>query len=99
MLLVVGACTARKEQPAAVAADTLITLPDTVAVTRTADITKDKTLDALALYVAGLPQQDSNSFSILEEERVWKDFQASTDSNWTRIYDLRLSKMQAWQRD
>jgi hypothetical protein len=98
-MLAVGACTTRKDQPAAISSDTLTSKTDTVIVAEEPAVVMDKSLDALALYVAGLPQRDSNAFSSLEKERIWKDFKLATDSNWTRIYNLRLGKMQEWQKE
>ncbi len=95
----IGACTARKDQPAAISTDSLTIKTDTVSITPKPGIVIDKTLDALGLYVAGLPQRDSNAFSTLEKEKVWKDFRTATDSNWTRIYNLRLGKMRDWQKE
>ncbi len=98
LALVVGACTGRKDQQPVTTVDTVKITRDTVALPVKPEITKDELLDALGLYVAGIPQHDSNRFSILEKEQAWKDFKIATDSNWSRIYNMRLSKMLDWQR-
>ncbi len=68
-----------------------IVMPDTVK--------KDKELDALGRYIAGLEQADSNSYSTLQKEAAWKTFKSTTDSSWNTLFTERLSKMQTWQAD
>ncbi len=99
LLLTVGACRS-KNQTSEIASDSLAVPVDTVeAVMPKKIIPVDKDLDAIALYVAGLPQRDSNTFAALQNEKIWQDFRISTDSNWLRIYNLRLGKMQSWQEE
>ena len=60
---------------------------------------EDKALDALGLFMAGLEQQDSNSFTLLQKEKIWREYKASTDSSWKRVYRERLGKMETWQKE
>ncbi|MBI3220905.1 MAG: hypothetical protein HYZ44_15425 [Bacteroidetes bacterium] len=79
--------------------DTLAKTPnvkDSVA-TPTAVIEKDTVLDNAARFIAGLPQLSESSFKKLEADKYWKEYQASMDANWKKMYDSRLSKMKAWE--
>lgn len=86
---------------ASVQADTLAEVPpvkDTVATTVVA-VEKDTVLDNAARFIAGLPQLSESSFKKLEEDKYWKEYQASMDGNWKKMYDTRLSKMKAWEEN
>lgn len=79
--------------------DTLAEVPavkDSVAAPIAA-IEKDTVLDNAARFIAGLPQLSESSFKKLEEDKYWKEYQASMDGNWKKMYDTRLSKMKAWE--
>jgi hypothetical protein len=81
--------------------DTLAEVPpvkDTVATTVVA-VEKDTVLDNAARFIAGLPQLSESSFKKLEEDKYWKEYQASMDGNWKKMYDTRLSKMKAWEEN
>jgi hypothetical protein len=54
-------------------------------------------LDFTARFIAGLPQNDANSFSAAEKDLSWKKFVASMDTAWTRMDRERLSKIKRWQ--
>ncbi len=81
--------------------DTLAEVPvvkDSVAAP-VAAIEKDTVLDNAARFIAGLPQLSESSFKKLEEDKYWKEYQASMDGNWKKMYDTRLSKMKAWEEN
>lgn len=81
--------------------DTLAEVPavkDSVAAPIAA-IEKDTVLDNAARFIAGLPQLSESSFKKLEEDKYWKEYQASMDGNWKKMYDTRLSKMKAWEEN
>lgn len=71
---------------------------DTVSIDTLAHIVKDTVLDNAARFIAGLPQLDSNSFSSLQQDQYWKDYQQSMDQNWEKMYTTRLSKMEEWEQ-
>jgi len=58
---------------------------------------KDSALDFNARFIAGLNQEDSNSFLKLEKDPFWTKYKASIDTNWNKMYKNRLSKMKAWE--
>ncbi len=62
-------------------------------------IPKDTALDNTARFIAGLPQLKVNSFSALQRDRYWIDFQKSMDTNWKKMNDTRLTKMSQWEQD
>ncbi|NOS91482.1 MAG: hypothetical protein HOP30_06145 [Cyclobacteriaceae bacterium] len=64
-----------------------------------AAIEKDTVLDNAARFIAGLPQLSESSFKKLQEDKYWKEYQASMDANWKKMYDSRLSKMKAWEEN
>ncbi len=62
-------------------------------------LAKPNELDALGLYIAGLPQDQENAFIALQQEPSWGEYKNSMDSNWNQMYVTRLSKMKAWQSE
>lgn len=72
---------------------------DTVVAEPQVLIEKDTVLDNLARFIAGLPQLDTNSFSVLEQDKYWVDFKKSMDTNWDKMYNTRLSKMEKWEKE
>ncbi len=59
---------------------------------------KDSVLDNVARFIAGLPQLNNNSFTALQNDKYWKDYQQSMDANWEKMFKSRLSKMTAWEK-
>jgi hypothetical protein len=82
-------------------ADSLAGKMDSVAVEErpSVKIEKDTVLDNAARFIAGLPQTNNNSFTALQKDKYWIEYQASMDANWKKMYDTRLSKMAAWEKD
>lgn len=99
LLLTVCACTRQREQNAESGIDSHA-VADTVKALATIDtLDNSNGFDALGSFMAGLPQRDSNSFTALESEPSWQAFKISMDSNWNRMYEVRLSKMKSWQSE
>ncbi len=96
--LLTNGCTSRREQTSQQVTDSLV-VPDTIGriVVKRDIVAKDKILDALGTFMAGLSQRDSNAFTILENQSYWQEFKASTDSNWQRVDKERFAKMREWQ--
>jgi hypothetical protein len=97
LLLTALGCSTKREQTSQVVNDSLAA-PDTLQRVSPRDtVKKDKVLDALGTFIAGLSQRDSNSFTLLEKDNYWQEFKAATDSNWNRVDIERFSKMKSWQ--
>lgn len=83
-------------------ADSVVQLKDSV-ISNVSKITtkleKDTVLDNAARFIAGLPQLNSNSFSKLQEDKYWKEYQASMDASWNKMHSTRLSKMADWEKN
>jgi hypothetical protein len=81
--------------------DSLAGKMDSVAVEESPSvkIEKDTVLDNAARFIAGLPQTNNNSFTALQKDKYWIEYQASMDANWKKMYDTRLSKMAAWEKE
>lgn len=60
-------------------------------------IYRDTLLDRLARFVAGLPQQDSSQYRILEDTEHWIDYNLFMDANWYRMEGSRLHPMSLWK--
>ena len=58
---------------------------------------KDSLLDNTGRFLAGLHQEDSNSFSAFETDTYWREYKVSMDTNWNRMYRDRLGKMKNWE--
>jgi hypothetical protein len=95
-LLVVCACSGKKEQSSRAKADSLRVL-DSIAKLPPPEKKKDAALDAGGRFIAAFPQEELTSYSKLQEDPAWKKYKVTTDSNWNRLYRERLRKMQAWQ--
>jgi hypothetical protein len=101
----IWSCSGGKERSSGLTSDTL-KLGDSISTdslieakkNATSKIEKDTVLDNVARFIAGLPQFNKNSFSKLEEDKYWKEYQASMDTNWKKMYDSRLSKMAEWEK-
>ena len=63
-----------------------------------AEPSQDKgTLDDLALFIAGMPQVRADSpFNSLEETSAWIAHQKSMESNWEKLRNRRIEKMEVW---
>ena len=75
--LVTIGCTTRREQASQHVTDSLV-VPDTLAqiIVKRDSVTKDKILDALGTFMAGLSQRDSTAVNILQNEGSWHEFNA-----------------------
>jgi len=62
-------------------------------------IPKDTALDNTARFIAGLPQLSSNALAALQKDKYWIDFQTSMNTNWKKMQDTRLVKMQKWEQE
>jgi hypothetical protein len=58
---------------------------------------KDSALDFKARFIAGMLQEDSNSFYNSERDPFWLKYKVSVDTNWNKMYRTRLSKIKAWE--
>ena len=100
------ACTEKTETSATSALDSLAIIDTTVITADTLNtaqaivnlVVKDTVLDNAARFIAGLPQLTENSFTALEADKYWKEYQTSMDANWDKMYKTRLSKMAAWEK-
>ena len=63
-----------------------------------AEPSQDKgTLDDLALFIAGMPQVRADSpFNSLEKTSAWIAHQKSMESNWEKLRNRRIEKMEVW---
>lgn len=59
----------------------------------------DTALDQLSLFLAGLPQSDSNVYRIIEDSEHWMAYQSEMNLNWTQMAESRLSLMESWRDD
>ena len=100
------ACTEKKETSSTsgtdslVVADTTIKNADTINTNEPIvnEVVKDTVLDNAARFISGLPQLTENSFTTLQAEMYWREYQTSMDANWEKMYKTRLSKMAAWEK-
>ncbi len=78
--------------------DSVLIALDTIAQAQELEpVYKDTLLDNVARFIAGLPQEDTTSFSQLEMDRNWQEYKTSMDTNWNRMYRERLGKIKGWQ--
>lgn len=92
-----AACSTRKDSSSQ-NTDAVVVAVDTVPHINPLDTMKrDKQLDALGRFMAGMNQLDSGKFSVLEKEKSWQEYKTTTDSNWNRLYRERLGKIQSWE--
>ena len=100
----IWSCSEKKETTSSSTTDSLATsdsvvqLKDSVISNSTTKLEKDTVLDNAARFIAGLPQLNSNSFSKLQEDKYWKEYQASMDASWNKMHSTRLSKMADWEK-
>ncbi len=81
--------------------DSALDIHDSIASTKetvTESTLKDSVLDNAARFIAGLPQLNSNSFTALQNDKYWKEYQLSMDANWEKMFKTRLSKMATWEK-
>ncbi|MEJ0057549.1 MAG: hypothetical protein WDN75_19040 [Bacteroidota bacterium] len=97
VLLAAWGCSTKKEQTSGTVTDSIAAADSLQRIAPHETIKKDKSLDALGAFMAGISQRDSNSFTQFENDTYWKEFRTSTDSNWNRLDKERFSKMKAWQ--
>lgn len=101
LLLLIISCTTRKEIKVETPTDSVIVADSIITIdTLQADVLnvyKDSLLDNLGRFIAGLPQQDSNVFASFESDNYWKEFKASMDTSWNKMYRNRLEKMMSWE--
>src|SRR5882672_7914316 len=97
LVIVFIGCSHKQETSNQIAADSLA-VQDSVAgadsIKRIVPLPeKNERLDFTAMFLAGIPQEDSNSFARVEKVRSWKKFKSSMDTAWTRMDQQRLSKI------
>ncbi len=103
----IWSCSGNKETSSGSAADSLILVDSltekidsaVIQEIRSVKIEKDTVLDNAARFIAGLPQTNNNSFTALQKDKYWIEYQASMDTNWKKMYDTRLSKISAWEKE
>lgn len=103
-LLLTAACSAKKDTVSKRVTDSLrridsLAKVDSLQKAAELNFPKDTTLDNTARFIAGLPQLSNNSLKALENDKYWIDFRTQMDANWKKMYDTRLSKMIAWEKD
>jgi hypothetical protein len=99
-----SACSGQKDKASSRVADSLRrvdSLKKADSLKQAAELTvpKDTALDNTARFVAGLPQLKPNNLSSLENDKYWIDFRTQMDANWKKMYETRLTKMEAWEKD
>jgi hypothetical protein len=100
-LLALVSCSTRQETKVEVSADSVLVM-DSVAMMDTIKVEmpkvyQDTLLDNLGKFIAGLSQRDSNSFAAFEKDNYWKEYKASMDTSWNKMYRDRLAKIQTWE--
>jgi hypothetical protein len=103
-LLFSAACTGKKDGPSKRVTDSLrridsLATLDSLQKAAELNFPKDTALDNTARFIAGLPQQHNNNLSALEKDKYWVDFRTQMDANWKKMYETRLLKMAAWEKD
>ncbi len=101
ILLVLVSCSVRQETKIETLEDSVAVI-DSVAMIDTLPVEvpivyQDSLLDNVGRFIAGLPQRDSNSFAAFESDHYWKEYKASMDTNWNKMYRNRLEKIQTWE--
>jgi hypothetical protein len=72
---------------------------DSIRIASLPKVEQDTLLDNVARFIAGLPQLRENSFTKLQKDKYWMEYQASMDGNWKKMVDTRLSKMADWEKE
>jgi hypothetical protein len=104
-LLLTAACSAKKDTTVSKRVTDSIRRVDSLAkvdsIQKAAELNfpKDTVLDNTARFIAGLPQLSKNTLSALENDKYWVDFRTQMDANWKKMYETRLVKMAAWEKD
>lgn len=52
-----------------------------------------------ANFIAGLPQQDSCFFSLLQAKPFWQEHAAEMEKLWSKAEELRLSALKKWREE
>ncbi|MBN8576616.1 MAG: hypothetical protein J0L66_06710 [Cytophagales bacterium] len=96
---ILAACTPASEktetaQDDALSKDSVVVVPE---VLPAAPVPKDTLLDNLARFVAGMPQLDSNSFTVLQSDPYWQEYKTAMDKSWDKMFETRLSKITGWR--
>jgi hypothetical protein len=102
-LICLGSCSPRSQE-APPLKDTLL-VEDSVfyvdsasfQISETLPLPKDTVLDNMARFIGGLSQLDSNSYTLLQQDKYWTDYQKSMDESWAKMDQSRLSKIKQWQ--
>ena len=71
---------------------------DSIRIASIPKVVQDTLLDNAARFIAGLPQLRENSYSKLQKDKYWIEYQTSMDANWKKMVDSRLSKMADWEK-
>jgi hypothetical protein len=95
MLVFCGACQESKKEnntqdykPAAV----LTKSPAEVPIQKVAD----KKYQGIALFLAGIKQEEETELSALEKNQAWKDYARQADASWAGFNNNKLKKMTGW---
>ena len=101
ILLALVSCSTRQEIKVEVSADSVLVM-DSIAMMDTIKVEmpkvyQDTLLDNMGKFIAGLSQRDSNSFASFEKANYWKEYKASMDTSWNKMYRDRLAKIQTWE--
>lgn len=60
---------------------------------------KDSIHDRMALFLAGLPQEDSSVFAQWETTDWWQEHARQMDELWTQAEEVRLSNLREWEAE
>lgn len=60
---------------------------------------KDSISNQTAKFIAGVYQNEKNTFTSSEEKVFWKNYKTRTDASWKQIESNRLIHMRNWQQD
>lgn len=101
ILLALVSCSTRQETKVEASADSVLVM-DSVAIMDTVQVEvpkvyQDTLLDNMGKFIAGLYQRDSNAFTVFERDSYWKEYKASMDTSWNKMYRDRLAKIQTWE--
>lgn len=103
-VLLLVLCCSRKKETSDARADSLARVDSIVRVFKTDSIEaahrirKDTLLDNSARFISGMPQLANNSYSVLQTDKYWMDYQTSIDTSWKNMFAKRLGKMKEWEQ-
>ncbi len=75
-----------------------IPVGSSIAATPVELIANDPIYQQTALFLAGIPQEDSCYFSNLEKHDWWQDHRQEMDALWQKAESLRLTQLKEWQQ-